>query len=610
MLLLRLNPDGSLRWSRAYGGPADEEARDVTLTPEGDILLAGTTLAFHPDSTDALLMRVDDNSGDLVWARGYPLTGDQTLNALDFTQSGAILATGTTRQPRSTHSDVYFLRVDPDNGSMLLSQAYGNRYIEVIRDMVPVPGRPDVYALAGTIDYGEGFVDAYVMNLSEYGFYEQVARFGGIFSREELWSIGTTAEGGFLLTGMATPLDNPNAPVEWYMVHSDVDFQLRSCLGQVAAGDEIQFLDMPWTLTRDPGFRTEDPSLNTSPQNLTPNTLDWVLEVVTPPRLEFSVTHTDESCPNARDGRIEMEATTTPPVGVNFYLNGIQRPAVLTDLPPDTYEVWAIDELHGCEAREEVVIRSAVPLQAQLDLEPATCFLASDGQAEVQIRGGRPPYRFFQLPEPPNTQPLPFDPPLDSLAPGPRELMVVDSFGCSWDTSFVLGVKPEMDISTDTIVIYLGEPSEAPFSLAPGSVAGGTFRGEGVVDGTQGLFDPGPIEADRLFSLTYAVGPCEVEKQVWVDVRDLRFAVPSVFTPNGDGINDRLEVRVGDRELVSFQVFHAQGGRVFSADQQPIFWDGSDGGGRVRPGTYFYRLQYRTLDGQLRTRTGHITVLY
>jgi len=97
--------------------------------------------------------------------------------------------------------------------------------------------------------------------------------------------------------------------------------------------------------------------------------------------------------------------------------------------------------------------------------------------------------------------------------------------------------------------------------------------------------------------------------------------VPRVFTPNGDGVNETLEIAYKLREVtrarpVRVQIYDLAGGLVV---QLPALirrsgtftqqWDGRNGtGGLVQPGTYIYQL---TLDSEEEhTQTGVVAVAY
>lgn len=74
-------------------------------------------------------------------------------------------------------------------------------------------------------------------------------------------------------------------------------------------------------------------------------------------------------------------------------------------------------------------------------------------------------------------------------------------------------------------------------------------------------------------------------------------AVPSAFTPNGDGLNDYLYPLSGFKAAdLEFQVFNRYGQRVFYSKDWMQRWDGTIGGLPQPPGTYVWTLSYTHKD--------------
>ena len=66
-------------------------------------------------------------------------------------------------------------------------------------------------------------------------------------------------------------------------------------------------------------------------------------------------------------------------------------------------------------------------------------------------------------------------------------------------------------------------------------------------------------------------------------------AIPNIFTPNGDGINDNLELQ--STETMTFIVFNRNGALVYKAEAKNIIWDGKDERGNdISDGIYFFIL--------------------
>lgn len=68
--------------------------------------------------------------------------------------------------------------------------------------------------------------------------------------------------------------------------------------------------------------------------------------------------------------------------------------------------------------------------------------------------------------------------------------------------------------------------------------------------------------------------------------------IPNVFTPNGDGINDFIEVPGDGIRVFEFSVFTRTGTRVYLSNSPRIFWDGTNSSGmELKEGVYYYVLE-------------------
>ena len=74
-------------------------------------------------------------------------------------------------------------------------------------------------------------------------------------------------------------------------------------------------------------------------------------------------------------------------------------------------------------------------------------------------------------------------------------------------------------------------------------------------------------------------------------------AIPTAFTPNGDGFNDMLFVRGGPFESFDLRVYNEWGNELFMALDQNEGWDGTYKGNEQPAGTYMYLFEGTTIDG-------------
>ena len=93
--------------------------------------------------------------------------------------------------------------------------------------------------------------------------------------------------------------------------------------------------------------------------------------------------------------------------------------------------------------------------------------------------------------------------------------------------------------------------------------------------------------------------------------------VPNAFSPNGDGVNDRLLPELGPAAvaLLEWRVYDRWGGLRFAHGGAPAplppeaGWDGTDGGAPLRPGVYVWTARVRFLDGRELSLGGDVALL-
>ena len=91
--------------------------------------------------------------------------------------------------------------------------------------------------------------------------------------------------------------------------------------------------------------------------------------------------------------------------------------------------------------------------------------------------------------------------------------------------------------------------------------------------------------------------------------RQLTLTIPTAFTPNGDGLNDVLEVKGRYLRDYTFVVVDRNGQEVFRGTQRSQAWDGTIRGHAPVLGAYTWRFQQANDDGPPFTSTGSVTIL-
>jgi len=75
-----------------------------------------------------------------------------------------------------------------------------------------------------------------------------------------------------------------------------------------------------------------------------------------------------------------------------------------------------------------------------------------------------------------------------------------------------------------------------------------------------------------------------------------KIEVPNIFTPNGDGYNDKFEIVYKNIQEFKIKIYNRWGTRVFSSDNIDDYWDGTNNGQKSPSGVYFWEIIYKAFD--------------
>ncbi|SFE06455.1 gliding motility-associated C-terminal domain-containing protein [Chitinophaga sp. CF118] len=85
--------------------------------------------------------------------------------------------------------------------------------------------------------------------------------------------------------------------------------------------------------------------------------------------------------------------------------------------------------------------------------------------------------------------------------------------------------------------------------------------------------------------------------------------IPNAFSPNGDGLNDVLQIYGAIIKEVHFMVFNQWGEKVFESNTQSLGWDGSFKSKGQPSGVYIYVCKLKLLDGTEIERKGSVNLI-
>jgi hypothetical protein len=151
IVVSKISAEGQVVWKKVIGGSGNEEFGQMSLTPDGGLVLIGTTESKDGDATsthgkmDMLLARMD-RYGNLLWTRCYGGTGnDQGKTVLPLQDGGYLIGgeSGSLNGTMTYHHgglDAWVARLDAQ-GNVVVEKSLGGkgnettaRFMEIKKD--------------------------------------------------------------------------------------------------------------------------------------------------------------------------------------------------------------------------------------------------------------------------------------------------------------------------------------------------------------------------------------------------------------------------------------------------------------------------------------------
>jgi len=334
-----------------------------------------------------------------------------------------------------------------------------------------------------------------------------------------------------------------------------------------------------------------------------------------PDSLITSITARDVNCFALNSGEARIEITG----GVNPYQIAWQTGAIqnsIDSLTTGDYGVQ-ITDANGCIAADTARIGSESSVELVGEGFSVSCNGDRDGHIELQATGGNGPYAYkitgtdFNI----------FSE-FRYLSPNSYAAVAIDRDGCPSDTLTLTVEEPQPLIveAGEEIELELGESTQlfAQVFNGQGPLEYLWLPNDSTVFSCQTCADPtflptfqGVIQVQVIDSFG-----CEANDYIRVKLRkELQVLVPTGFTPNNDGRDDRLLIHgKAGTEVLSFRVFDRWGSTVFEdggflVNDENRGWNGRFKGAPASGGVYIWEAQVQYLDGVVESVNGQTTLI-
>ena len=203
--VIKVGALGTAQWTKTYGVKGEEEARAAVALPGGGSLIAGMTRTQGAGNADGWLLALDAN-GTPLWDNAYGGTSTDLFYGIAPAPGGGVVCAGSNRSLSGSLEKGWLARMDA-GGELLWQDKYGGGQIDEL--FAVVAAADGTFAAAGkNSSQSVSGSDAWLLIVDGKGktLQSKVYNSGDY---DEARALAPTADGGYVLTGVASVKGNP-----------------------------------------------------------------------------------------------------------------------------------------------------------------------------------------------------------------------------------------------------------------------------------------------------------------------------------------------------------------------------------------------------------------
>lgn len=639
----RLDYEGDLVWTQCYGGLGNEYARFVTLLEDSTVQLTGYTSSSTFGANDILFVRIDPSYGNQVLCRHYGgdynefphnivgLPGSEVVqvgyrrnypgitwrgywavhdssgqlyrqmeygidnekiqfNDVIPNDRGGFVICGFTENPNSSANFRQVVVTEIDSlGNVAWTRQYGGPGEDMANAIEAHP--TGGYLLSGpTTSFSSGY-DAFLMHIDTSGNLIWQRNFGGSGVEAPAWNdpVLTISSGGlaFFLNSSTKGVGGG----DFVFSRLDNSGNISGCSPDSTrfVGNNAQLREYPIAMQT----ATSNYGLGINPYNsfVTPDTQISCCPV---PVADFT---TLSGCTDIPVTFTNNSTGALPGAGFFWDFDGDgnvdatgETPAPFTFTTPGNYfATLEVRNVCGSIAYDTLQLSILQGLSFDLGPDQELC------EGDSLVLGGNLPAgnRIWNN-----------GAPADSLkinTGGLYWVEITNPFGCTYLDSVYISKIPriDFDLGADTTFCDIHE-WKMRVKLPHADLLWSTGeKGNVLIANESGVYSL--TAQNSCFSKSDTV-------RLAFEGNQTGPFIPTAFSPNGDGLNDRLEVVGSELKSFEIQIFDRWGRMIYMGNQMNA-WDGKVNGIDAPEGVYVWRISYIGCDGNRKRLKGSITLL-
>ncbi len=319
---------------------------------------------------------------------------------------------------------------------------------------------------------------------------------------------------------------------------------------------------------------------------------ETLLNIINPPTITYTIV--EPICYGEATGKIEITATSgTGPFTYELLAQSISNSDGIFENLPAGSHLFTITGNDNCHLDTVITLNQPQKLVLKGEFEPS-CWLDPTARVTLNAFGGIPSHEFSVDGMDFSSENI-----LDSVSSGPHVFYVRDASGCIDSLTYTIPEYDSFFISAEVIEVDCSAWTSGGIRLDVQGTSGPyTYAWEkfpNQVIGPEKL----DLTAGTYFIEVFDIYMCRDTVRLDIANTCCMPFVPNAFTPNGDGLNDQLEVIASpDMEIVNFEIFNRFGESIYYTLSQNPIWDGRVSEQDADIETYIWRARVKCTEGE------------
>jgi len=344
-------------------------------------------------------------------------------------------------------------------------------------------------------------------------------------------------------------------------------------------------------------------------------TSDTLMIIVSPP-IQTSIINSDSAVCLGASSTINVSSTGGDSTVINHSYTWSHGLFATTNnvVSPVSTTSYTITTSDGCS--DDVIDTVTVNVFQNFSYDFITSPIGCNGQngtASVNVIGPNT-YSYSWLSNPVQTTNA-----MNGIIGSSYDVKIIENpTGCYFDTTITIPgygiISSLFSINPSLSCIPLEQTVTTFIDLSIGASHGYWEMGDGtIINYIPGVNPEYSFTQPGAYSMKLHVeniGNCasEFEKDLCI-LEPFVVFVPDIFSPNGDGINDILFVRVKSVSEFYFILYDRWGEKVFETNNTDLGWDGRFNNNNLQSGVYVWFLSYTMVDGTINNSKGDVSLI-